>query len=47
MNPVGARLLKNPEDYRWSSAHAHFIGKDDELTKVAPLFELIPDWEVF
>ncbi len=47
MNPVGARLVENPEDYRWSSAHAHLIGKDDELTKAAPLLELIPDWRSF
>ena len=47
MNPVGARLVENPEDYRWSSVHAHLIGKDDELTQVAPLLELIPDCRSF
>jgi putative transposase len=44
MNPVGARLVENREDYRWSSIHTHLVGKDDELTKVAPLLELIADW---
>ena len=47
MNPVGARLVENPEDYRWSSVHTHLIGKDDELTKVYSLLELIPDWYRF
>ncbi len=47
MNPVGAGLVENPEDYRWSSVHAHLIGKDGELTKVAPLLELVPDWHSF
>ena len=47
MNPVGADLVKQPEDYRWSSIHAHLEGKDDELVKVAPLLDLIPDWSSF
>jgi len=47
MNPVGAKLVDNPEDYRWSSVHAHLSGKDDELTKVAPLLELVPNWRSF
>jgi len=47
MNPVGADLVKQPEDYRWSSIHAHIEGKDDELVKVAPLLDLIPDWSNF
>ena len=40
-------FLKQPEDYRWSSIHAHLEGKDDELVKVAPLLDLIPDWSSF
>ncbi len=47
MNPVAARIVENPEDYRWSSVHAHLVGEDDELTKVAPLLELVPDWRSF
>jgi len=47
MNPVGAKWVKNPEDYRWSSVHAHLREKDDELTKVAPLLELVPEWRSF
>ncbi len=47
MNPVAAKLVQNPGDYRWSSAHTHLIGQDDELVKVNPLLELIPDWQGF
>lgn len=44
MNPVAAKLVQAPGDYRWSSAHAHLVGEDDELVKVKPLLELAPDW---
>lgn len=47
MNPVAAGLVKRPEDYRWSSARAHLAGKDDDLVKVAPLLNLVPDWSNF
>ena len=32
-------------DYRWSSASAHLSGEDDLLVKVAPLLEMVDDWE--
>ena len=47
MNPVAAQLVSNPEDYQWSSARAHLIGKDDSLVQVAPLLKLITDWHSF
>ncbi|MCF6238160.1 MAG: transposase [Candidatus Marinimicrobia bacterium] len=47
MNPVAAGIAVRPGDYRWSSANAHLKGDDDELVSVAPLLELIPDWEDF
>ena len=47
MNPVAAKLVQNPEDYRWSSARAHLAGEDDQLVKVMPLLELVPDWHNF
>ena len=47
MNPVAAKLVDNPEDYRWSSAPAHLKGEDDVLTSVAPLLDLVPDWKGF
>lgn len=47
MNPVAAKLVQNPEDYRWSSAQAHLAGEDDALTQVSPLLELVSDWRNF
>jgi putative transposase len=39
LNPVRARLAARPEDWRWSSVHAHLVARDDALTTVAPLLE--------
>jgi len=39
LNPVRARLVARPEDWRWSSASAHLAGRDDGLVEVAPLLE--------
>ena len=47
MNPVAAKLAEQPEDYRWSSVHAHLSGNDDTLTKTAPLLDMIPNWKEF
>ncbi|KJR96648.1 MAG: transposase [Desulfobulbaceae bacterium BRH_c16a] len=47
MNPVAAKLVQNPEDYRWSSAKAHLSGEDDGLVQVSPLLELVSDWRSF
>ena len=47
MNPVAAKLVGKPEDYRWSSARAHLTSHDDELTIVEPLLALVPDWKSF
>jgi len=47
MNPVRARLIKDPQSWRWSSARAHLTGIDDGLVKVTPLLELVGDWKRF
>jgi len=47
MNPVAAGLVKSPKAYRWSSVHAHMNGQDDILTRVAPLLEMVGDWQEF
>ena len=47
MNPVAAKLVAHPREYRWSSCCAHLEGKDDHLVKVAPLLELVSDWSNF
>ncbi len=44
LNPVRARLVERPEDWRWSSAAAHLAGRDDALVDVAPLLERVGDW---
>ncbi len=47
MNPVAAKLVQVPGEYRWSSAHAHLVGQDDDLVQVKPLLGLVPDWHSF
>lgn len=47
MNPVTAKLVQHPEDYRWSNAQAHLKQEEDQLVKVGPLLQLIPDWAGF
>jgi len=47
MNPVAAKLVQSPGEYRWSSAHAHLVGQDDDLVQVKPLLDLVPDWHSF
>jgi putative transposase len=44
LNPVRAKLVQRPEDYRWSSAKAHLVGKDDGLVKVQPMLERVSNW---
>lgn len=44
LNPVRARLVSKPRDWRWSSARAHLAAKDDELVRVQPLLDLVPNW---
>ncbi len=47
LNPVRARIVRAPEDHRWSSARAHLRGRDDALVKVAPLLQRVSDWKAF
>jgi putative transposase len=47
LNPVRARIVRAPEEYRWSSARAHLGGRDDALVKVAPLLEPVAEWKAF
>ncbi len=44
LNPVKAGLVQRPEDYAWSSARAHLLGRDDDLVRCAPLLDRFPDW---
>jgi len=44
MNPVRARMVNRPEEWRWSSASTHLSGIDDRLVKVQPMLERVSDW---
>ena len=47
LNPVRAKLVSDPTEYRWSSARAHASGKDDALVKAQPLLDRFGDWHKF
>ena len=47
LNPVRARLVEKPEDWRWSSVRAHLAGEDDELVRVAPALERYGSFAAF
>ena len=47
LNPVRARLVARPEEWRWSSVRAHLAGKDDALVRVAPALERYGDFAGF
>ena len=47
LNPVRARLVRRPRDWRWSSARAHLAGRDDGIAKVRPLLDAVGDWRAF
>ncbi|HEX4079792.1 MAG TPA: transposase [Rhizomicrobium sp.] len=47
LSPVLAKLVKRPRDWRWSSARAHLLGRDDELARVQSLRDRVGDWREF
>lgn len=47
LNPVRAGLAARPQDWRWSSVHAHLAGRDDGLTAIAPILSRFPDFAAF
>jgi putative transposase len=47
LNPVRAGLVSRPEDYPWSSARAHLLGRDDGLVNAAALVDRVGDWRAF
>jgi putative transposase len=42
LNPVRARLVARPQDWRWSSVHAHLTAAGDGVTNVAPVLDRFP-----
>jgi putative transposase len=47
LNPVQAGLVAHAEDYEWSSARAHLLGRDDGLVVVRPLLARVAEWSAF
>jgi putative transposase len=47
LNPVRARLVERPQDWRWASTRAHLSGKHDGITARAPVKERISDFADF
>ena len=47
LNPVRARLVRQPTDWRWSSVHAHLSGTDDGITALSPILERFPRFAEF
>jgi putative transposase len=47
MNPVRARLVTKPEQWRWSSARAHLGLAADGLVDINALESFVPDWQAF
>jgi putative transposase len=47
LNPVRARLVKQAQDWPWSSVRAHLAGQNDKVVKVAPVLERVGDFNAF
>lgn len=47
LNPVRAQLVKRARDWQWSSARAHFKGKDDTVVTVKPVLERVDKFGQF
>ena len=41
LNPVRAKIVKEPAKYKCSSCKAHLEGQDDKLVKTKPLLKII------
>ena len=47
MNPVKAGLVRQAQDWPWSSVAAHLAGEDDTLVQVAPVLDRYGDFAAF
>jgi putative transposase len=48
LNPVKAKMVEKPWDYKWSSVHAHLSGKDPlGLVDADKLLDFVGDWESY
>lgn len=44
LNPVRAKLVRQAQDWQWSSVAAHLSGRDDKLVNVSPILERYGDF---
>jgi putative transposase len=44
LNPVRARLVERPREWRWSSVQAHLAAREDGVTTLAPALGRYPDF---
>lgn len=44
LNPVKAQLVDSPEKWKWSSARAHVLKKDDDIVTVKPMLDRVGNW---
>jgi putative transposase len=47
LSPVRKGMARRARDWRWSSARAHLLGRDDELVSARPLLGRMDDWNDF
>lgn len=47
MNPVRARLCETPDEWPWSSVHAHLGNAEDDLVNVKAMQSIVSDWTDF
>ena len=43
LNPIKAKLVKSPEDYRWSSYRAYFSQKEHFLISTSQILSYFPE----
>lgn len=47
LNPVKAKMVKKPWDYKWSSIRHHMMADNDSFVKDSLLRKMIGDWKDF
>jgi len=47
LNPVRARLVKRPQDWKWSSVHEHLAGESEGLTEVEAVLARTGDFAAY
>jgi len=47
LNPVRAKLVRDPTQWQHSSVHAHLTGRRDGLVDPTPLGQRVQDWDEF